>query len=399
MRKKTIIYLGGFELPDRNAAAHRVVSNGKILRDLGYDVVFLGIEKTRVNGGLQRSTEDYFGFECWSMPYPRSLIAWMGYITSGRNVLDLLDRKALASCVAVICYNHPAVAQFKIRHGCRKIGVKHLVDATEWYDTSAGSPIYRLIKSIDVKLRMDCVHRLADGVITTSSFMTSYYTAQGKVVVELPTLFDATLFPAPARRDTSEVKHYIYVGVPFEVGRVNAQRTNLKERLDQVIELFYQMHKAGKDFCFDIYGINRSAYTQVFPEHAMKLDELNGKLSFHGRVPNAFVRDRIAQSDFSIFFRDESRTTLAGFPSKAAESITCGTPVIVNRMQSLERYCEAPGLLLAEPGREYELLEQCEAMPIVALENLKRHTFQARTFHYQEYKKFLADFLADVGIQ
>ena len=398
MQKKTILYIGGFELPDRNAAAHRVISNGKILRDLGYKVVFLGVDKSRTHGGLQRSTEDYFGFECWSVVYPHTLVTWMGYITSIRNVRELLERKASGDCVAVICYNHPSVAQFRIRRVCRKLGAKHLVDATEWYDTSAGAPIYRLIKSVDVQLRMYCVHRLADGVITTSPFMSSFYLALGKVVVELPTLFDATLFPAPRKRDASTAKHYIYVGVPFDIGRVNAQRTNLKERLDIAIKLFLRMHRAGRNFCFDIYGIELSAYVEVFPEHAKTLDELDGKVAFHGKVPNAFVHDRIAESDFSIFFRDETRVTLAGFPSKAAESITCGTPVIVNRMQSLERYCETPGLLLAEQGGEYELLEQCDALPLVDLEKLKRDTYEARTFHYEKYEKPLLDFLDTVGI-
>mgnify|MGYP004602292779 FL=1 len=32
--KKTLVYIGGFELPDKNAAAHRVVSNAEIFREL-----------------------------------------------------------------------------------------------------------------------------------------------------------------------------------------------------------------------------------------------------------------------------------------------------------------------------------------------------------------------------
>ena len=42
--KGTIIYYGGFSLPDKNAAANRVVSNGKIFKALGYNVVFLGAD-------------------------------------------------------------------------------------------------------------------------------------------------------------------------------------------------------------------------------------------------------------------------------------------------------------------------------------------------------------------
>lgn len=40
MHKGTILYVGGFELPDKNAAAHRVLSNAKIFRELGYNVFF-----------------------------------------------------------------------------------------------------------------------------------------------------------------------------------------------------------------------------------------------------------------------------------------------------------------------------------------------------------------------
>ena len=43
LEKGLILYVGGFELPDKNAAAHRVLSNGKLLRDLGYEVSFVGI--------------------------------------------------------------------------------------------------------------------------------------------------------------------------------------------------------------------------------------------------------------------------------------------------------------------------------------------------------------------
>jgi len=37
-----IIYYGPFQLPDKNAAAHRVINNAKLLRELGYETVFLG---------------------------------------------------------------------------------------------------------------------------------------------------------------------------------------------------------------------------------------------------------------------------------------------------------------------------------------------------------------------
>ena len=41
MSSKTVLYVGGFILPDKNAAAQRVVGIAKILRDIGYNVVFM----------------------------------------------------------------------------------------------------------------------------------------------------------------------------------------------------------------------------------------------------------------------------------------------------------------------------------------------------------------------
>ena len=43
--KRTILYIGGFVLPDKNAAAQRVIANAKAMRALGYDVQFLSALK------------------------------------------------------------------------------------------------------------------------------------------------------------------------------------------------------------------------------------------------------------------------------------------------------------------------------------------------------------------
>ena len=44
---KTIIYIGGFELPDKNAAAQRIIGNSYALKELGYEVIFLGVSKSK----------------------------------------------------------------------------------------------------------------------------------------------------------------------------------------------------------------------------------------------------------------------------------------------------------------------------------------------------------------
>ena len=46
---KNILYVGGFELPDKNAAAQRVSANSKLLNQIGFKVSFLGITHSDVN--------------------------------------------------------------------------------------------------------------------------------------------------------------------------------------------------------------------------------------------------------------------------------------------------------------------------------------------------------------
>ena len=55
MAKGTIIYMGNFELPDKNAAAHRVMNNGKIFKDLGYRVAYLGVTRDESFAGIKQS--------------------------------------------------------------------------------------------------------------------------------------------------------------------------------------------------------------------------------------------------------------------------------------------------------------------------------------------------------
>jgi glycosyltransferase involved in cell wall biosynthesis len=245
---------------------------------------------------------------------------------------------------------------------------------------------------------MHVVHRLSDGVITTSRYLTDLYTRQGLLTVELPTLFDAGRFTAPSSRGTKNLKKFIYVGSPFDASKVNRRRTNLKERLDTCVDVFYALHEAGKDFTFDVFGISLEDYLKVFPEHRNKTVHMAGKITFHGRKPNVIVLEQIRNSDFSIFFRDRTRVTLAGFPSKLAESITAGTPVISNTMLSLQCYAHTPGVYLSDRGEELTAVANLIDTPGAAIDSMKSQAFESRTFHYENYKNIVSNFLLRVGI-
>ncbi|MBQ0753728.1 MAG: hypothetical protein KBT87_05610 [Gammaproteobacteria bacterium] len=384
MIRKDIVYIGGFELPNRNAAAHRVIANAHIFRELGYNVIFIGVDKgLESSSGLVKSEADYYGFECWSLPYPKNMLDWVRYIVGLASVRDFLISRA-PNMKALIAYNYPAVAQLRYSRICRKRGALGISDATEWYDASAGKILYRLVKWLDTSLRMHLVNRLSDAIVTTSQFLTNFYADSNRPALELPTLFVTENFsPPPARKEGC--RRFIYVGNPFDAEKVNASRSNVKERLDVLIASFGRLHAAGYKFRFDIYGIDSNRYLAVYPEHIGVLKGCEECVFFHGFADNEFVKTEIAQSDFSVFVRDETRVTLAGFPSKMAESISLGTPVATNVTSNILKYFDKPFVLKLDRSElDTSVLALIDASDC-DIRLLSDQAFQSNLFDFRKY--------------
>lgn len=384
--------MGGFELPDGNAAAHRVMANAKILRQLGYRVILVGVRKS--NGtGLSINAESFEEFECWSIEYPQTKKQWWSYLIGLRDLEKFLGMYS-EDLSGVIFYNYPAIAQWRFSLRCRALGGLCITDVTEWYESSGGNLLLRMVKSIDTWLRMHVVIPASDGVITISNWMTARYRRAALPVVEIPPLVDLDALPKQAHVSEPGRRRFVYVGSPFAVGRVNEKRSNLKDRLDLCVALFHDLHRDRKGFVFDVYGVSEDDYLTVFPEHSEKLREMGASIQFHGRVLNAVAKQVIADSDFSIFFRDKTRVTLAGFPTKLAESISLGTPVISNLYQNVEPYASQQGLLLANPGEERAMLLRALSLSDAEVRDLKAACRVSGLFDYRAYREVMANFLS-----
>ena len=110
-----ILYIGGFELPDKNAAAQRVIGIAKGLRYLGYEVIFLNSLKECVYSDVKEV--EYFGFNC--IEYRREKDC--DYLVSGKTVISKIK---IIKPNYVICYNYPALSLNQIRIFCQKNRIK-----------------------------------------------------------------------------------------------------------------------------------------------------------------------------------------------------------------------------------------------------------------------------------
>jgi len=400
MFKDTVLYVGGFELPDKNAAAQRVIANGKIFRDLGYRTVFLGIDKKLSAGTDVISTEtEHFGFGSWAAPYPANKIDWFRSITTAKDVETLVTGPLAGRVHAIITYNHPAISTLKIGKICRKIGAKFFSDVTEWYGFDSGSFLFRIVKGLDVTLRMRHVNFKTDGLIVTSPYLENFYQSRVKNIISLPTLFDAEYLPELIAKDRkSDALYFTYAGSSFDPNNIPKDRSVIKDRLDKVISMFQAVFTDHKNFVFNIFGLTKENYLSAFPEHEQALHEMHDHIYFHGRVPHKRVLTEIMSSDYTIFIRYLSRVIKAGFPSKLAESITYGTPAISNNYISIERYTLEGknhfALDLDDEDARIETLRQILSAPPQAHKQMKDYCQNNRPFDYREFTDIVKDFMA-----
>lgn len=327
MSKGTIIYIGGFELPDKNAAAHRVFSNGKIIRELGYNAVFIYVDKSlNAKSNILETKKVFQNFECWAIPYPESNRAWLKYLTS----IDPLEKVASQynDIKAFIAYNYQAAALYKLIRFCRKQHLKVFADCTEWYSTKGTNIFFKIIKGFDSFFRMRVLHKKLDGLIVISKYLEKYYKTC-KNVIRIPPLVDLSeeKWTISFEKFSDNKIRFIYSGNPGKN----------KDRINSFIEELYRL-RALNSFVFNVVGIEKEQYLNDYPDHLNLLNELGNSVLFSGRISHIDSIRYLKQSDFSIFIRENSRMNNAGFPTKFVESISCGTPVITTKTSNLEDY-------------------------------------------------------------
>ena len=211
---------------------------------------------------------------------------------------------------------------------CRRRRIKLYADCTEWYSYAGSHLIKHILGEIDTWLRMKVLHPKMDGMIAISKFLTDYYKDKLPTVCVPPLVDLADSKWCEIKTENKSVIQIVYAGSPGKN----------KDKLNYVIEALSQVNDIK--FQFKIIGIDEKQYLEYYPEHQKLISELKDKVIFLGRLSHQRTLDHIKIADFSMFVRDVNRVTMAGFPTKFVESISCGTPVITNKTSDLDEYLE-----------------------------------------------------------
>lgn len=373
MNKGTIIYYGGFSLPDKSASANRVVSNAKIFSACGYNTVFIGAAPSdEPFNGLRKVDGHENMFE---YAHPESTKQWLFHMFSVEYIEEIAVR--FSDVRKIILYNVPMFTLIKAKKVFSKKNIEVCYDCTEWTRDTDGALPKKLFKAFDEFLISNFAHKTADGMIAISRMMEKKY-KQGKKLIVLPPLVDTDdeiWHRTPENHDG--IFEFCFAGIP----------DGKKESLDRIVEAFCAVDK--EDIRLRIIGITDEEFRQFYPDRSIP-PKSRGKIIFMGTLSHSETIRYILRCDCYIFIRRSDRRNNAGFPTKFAESYTCGVPIITTDVSDVGEYIKDSdkGCLLKDMSPE----SIAEAM-LYQIENKTSKKSINTTFDYKSFIQPTKDWL------
>lgn len=344
LQDKIVVYIGDFDFRNENVQSFLVRNNGKILNQLGYSVRYIGINS---NESRFRRVEELPNINLESnnnyFELPNTL-KFSGFFKQWRvNKIILSYLHTLFSTIGicfVISYQSPSFFYTikKVARWCKAKGVKYIVNSADLPVFHQQSLLRQLIMWINWHYLHKINKRYADGVISVSTYIEAFYQKINCKYVVIPPLFDVAQYQFVDTK-AGETTTFIYAGTPFKVTSKKVSVRGMKDRLDRIIDIFLELSRRGVPYVFKIVGITKEDYLKGVPRHINSLffDE---KVVFLGRFNHRDVLNIVADSDFSINYRDDSIMSRAGFSTKIVESISLGTPVVINQIGDAFNYLE-----------------------------------------------------------
>jgi glycosyltransferase involved in cell wall biosynthesis len=321
-----IVYIGAFRFPTYDAAAARVLNIGRSLRALGHHITYIswGGSSEAKNPRKLRVYDGFNYYVSGELNEKSKLKKIRNKLYSGTESLKIL-KNMLSQTDVVISYNPWFDFNLKLIHLCKKNDVKYIADITEWYDNNE-------IKIVDIlpnKFNMVLINRyFVKNKIVISSYLSKYYSSTRNITIPATcNSVDAKWSVCRANRDSDFPIILIYAGNPAK-----------KDKLHEIINAveYVERRYSGK-IQLNILGIDKQTYISRYSIY-LSNPKMSDAIKFVGRIPQEDVPKYYAKADFMVLLRDPSLKSNAGFPTKFAESMMSGTPVIANVTSDLGVY-------------------------------------------------------------
>ena len=298
----------------------------------------------------------------------------------GEGVDDWLDSLP-DSPDLVLCYGVDPRYLSRVQKWCRRREVPLVIDIVDWYapgDVAGVGP--KLFALLNDRWAMRSLARRCDGAIVVSRLLEQHCVGLGLPTLRVPATISG-LTTAPSVGDGSLT--VTYAGAPGL--REAAALTNLR-RLARDGEL------SRLRVAVQVIGPSAPADFDASAEPGLR---------YLGRLPRVDTLRRVSESTFTVLQRPgDRRFAQAGFPSKVAESLLLGVPVIANLTGDLNDFLHDLGNSVVLAGEDYQALRDGFERAVAWAPSIDRDRI-ARTaetqFSPRGVQPRLADFLASIA--
>lgn len=387
MPKGTIIFITNSYFPYGQAYSQRALNLSRIFRECGYTVKIIADctkEKNAEKGCFD-------GFE-YLISGDNSKAG--RYFNNKRNSLKLLKNIVNTDDVKAVLISGGTYDRFiSVRNICTKKNIPLILEVCEWYDIAS----FKLGK-LDFRYNQfnKCITKSffkADAFITISRMLEEHFKTSGKPVIRIPTVIDCNEFAYSEKTDNTKVK-LIHAGTA-----VGKQR---KEMFREIMSALAE-YKDNCPFEYTIFGSNKNIVLENIDNDINLLETLGDTVSIMGKIPQKEMLQRYCEADFSIFVRPDRRSSHAGFPTKLAESMAAGTPVIANDTGDIGLYLKDGfnGFLLKD-GSQQSVKEVLDKIidNYEELQKMRQNTRKTalNQFSYTEYKSALESLMNELSL-
>lgn len=368
---KRILYVGGFELPDRNPAAHRVLSIAKALREDDIEVILLGVSNITKKCSVLDSKKKIDGFDAFSRNYPAGISKWMRYLTSISDVLKVVE--SYGNIDGIICYNYQAVALERLRKYCNQHNIKIYSDCTEWYSTDGQNVLFKIIKGFDIWYRMHIVHKRLDGIIAISRYLERYYSVC-RDTLRIPPLVDVQEKKWKIQpKCLGNNINFVYSGSP-----------GVKDKIAVIVTAFLKLPSKYK-YDLWIIGISKGEFIDRYMPDNNNVT-ISDNIHFLGRIPHNENIAYLKGADCSLIIRESNRTNNAGFPTKFVEAVTADMDIIATDVSDLSEYSDRTHLFIVRDDLQKSLVRYFDSYK-------KRDKKLSSVFDYRQWKDNIVNFI------
>lgn len=329
-----VVLLTNCNFPFGSAWSSRARHFVKLICSCGYHVHVIA---PTPSAAQDDETLSGFDYSIEYVNYKESVLTLCG-IGTASPFCNALDSYLKGHKVSFVFSNRMPFASEHISSVARAYGLPYLLEQCEWFDPSSfkGGKINPYYRKSERQIRKT-YFKIADGIVAISRLFENHYSSLP--TIRIPTILDTQQIKWSEGSSTYKTTRLIFAG---NIG-------GKKELLLPVFEALAMLPNAKGVIHLDLYGPNEQQVLDNISNRTDLWNRLNGVVSVHGRIPQQQIEDKLREADYSIFIRPKRRSSDAGFPTKLAESMSVGTPVITNDTGDVGLYIDAVnGFLLPD---------------------------------------------------